>query len=168
MNFWKSKFGKIWSKVAHDSGNATCTIGASISLIKSHLEKETIDKDYILERVERIKERNKRIDEVIDLGYKTFKELHGNPDGAMSIQLERERHTTVEGWTPEHDDKYNESQLIDAANAYISNNIIFWPHDWDGKWFKPTTKIRNLEKAGALIAAEIDRLKRLENGKEVV
>ena len=38
-----------------------------------------------------------------------------------------------------------------------------WP--WDRKWWKPTpdNRIRELEKAGALIAAEIDRLLRLDN-----
>jgi hypothetical protein len=35
-----------------------------------------------------------------------------------------------------------------------------WP--WDEKWWKPSTNpIRNLVKAGALIAAEIDRLQRV-------
>jgi hypothetical protein len=37
---------------------------------------------------------------------------------------------------------------------------IFWP--WDQDWWKPSPDpIRNLVKAGALIAAEIDRLQRL-------
>jgi hypothetical protein len=31
-----------------------------------------------------------------------------------------------------------------------------WP--WDSKWWKPGERIRELEKAGALIAAEIARL----------
>lgn len=35
-----------------------------------------------------------------------------------------------------------------------------WP--WSAEWWKPGDPIRNLEKAGALIAAEIDRLKRNE------
>lgn len=35
---------------------------------------------------------------------------------------------------------------------------VLWP--WDAEWWKPTpdNRIRELEKAGALIAAEIDRL----------
>jgi hypothetical protein len=44
------------------------------------------------------------------------------------------------------------------------------PDEWpfDRSWYKPTpeNRIRELEKAGALIAAEIDRLQRLENNKE--
>jgi len=87
--------------------------------------------------------------------------------GALSILRERLRQSDVENWTPEHDDKYTEGQLIRAAMAYASGTILFWPEDWDKGWFKPTDEIRNLEKAGALIAAEIDRLKRLENGKNI-
>lgn len=36
----------------------------------------------------------------------------------------------------------------------------FWPYTWAEKWWKPSPgdRIRELEKAGALIAAEIDRL----------
>ncbi|GAG33310.1 unnamed protein product, partial [marine sediment metagenome] len=35
-----------------------------------------------------------------------------------------------------------------------------WP--WDPSWWKPTDERRNLEKAGALIVAELERLDRLE------
>jgi hypothetical protein len=34
-----------------------------------------------------------------------------------------------------------------------------WP--WDESWWKPGDRIRELAKAGALIAAEIDRLNRI-------
>ena len=37
-----------------------------------------------------------------------------------------------------------------------------WP--WSDKWWKPKDKIRDLVRAGALIAAEIDRLQRLKEG----
>jgi hypothetical protein len=39
---------------------------------------------------------------------------------------------------------------------------MFWP--WNFKWWKPhpDNRIRDFEKAGALIAAEIDRLLRLD------
>jgi len=33
-----------------------------------------------------------------------------------------------------------------------------WPAAWHPSWWKPTDRITNLVKAGALIAAEIDRL----------
>lgn len=62
-----------------------------------------------------------------------------------------------------------------AANAYINgilapnqhpqerHNFItgmYWPRRWSPDWYKPTNAIRDLVKAGALIAAEIDRLQR--------
>lgn len=39
-----------------------------------------------------------------------------------------------------------------------------WP--WDEEWWKPSEDpVRNLVKAGALIAAEIDRLQRVDGGE---
>jgi len=96
--------------------------------------------------------------------------------GAERIAKERERQMQVEGWTPEHDDEHTCGQLALAAMAYATpgNNYRtnHWPPPgvwpWEKQWWKPTTdRIRNLEKAGALIAAEIDRLAReSKTGKE--
>ena len=54
-------------------------------------------------------------------------------------------------------------ELLQAACVYISASSKFelgvdasWP--FDAEWFKPTTRVRNLVKAGQFIAAEIDRL----------
>ncbi len=90
--------------------------------------------------------------------------------GVKRIAKERQRHMEIEGWTPEHDDAYHNSELLRAALCYVNWNIAgtrlsvtsgMWP--WDLSWWKPSdSKIRNLEKAGALIAAEIDRLERAE------
>lgn len=84
--------------------------------------------------------------------------------GVERIVAERLRQIEVEGWTPEHDFQYTEEELLNAATVYVLSDEYttfggisgIWP--WDRAWFKPATKIRNLEKAGALIAAEIDRL----------
>lgn len=92
--------------------------------------------------------------------------------GAQRIQAERLRQTLGEGWTPEHDDEHVAGQLLLAAisyarAAYASDPVPYLlsapPHEWpwNHSWWKPSTDpIRNLEKAGALIAAEIDRLLR--------
>jgi hypothetical protein len=41
-----------------------------------------------------------------------------------------------------------------------------WPPSWSYNWWKPSDDpIRNLVKAGALIAAEIDRLQRRSNAE---
>jgi hypothetical protein len=89
------------------------------------------------------------------------------PDGAELIAAERRRQIANEGWTPEHDDGHIHNQLARAAASYIAITVWpdsyeaenFWP--WDLGNFKPTADpVRNLVKAGALIAAEIDRLQR--------
>jgi hypothetical protein len=95
--------------------------------------------------------------------------------GTELIAAERQRQMDVEGWTPEHDDEHNEFQLANAAEAYLvaytnelnkTESIPYsWP--WDSSWWKPSSDpIRNLVKAGALIAAEIDRLQRLEQSND--
>jgi hypothetical protein len=39
----------------------------------------------------------------------------------------------------------------------------WWP--WSFEWWKPKDRIRNLVRAGALIAAEIDRLQAMQEAK---
>lgn len=105
-------------------------------------------------------------------------------DGAGLICIERNRQLTEEQWGDAHDDKYKANELPRAAacyamgkqfkyfNGYLSG-VHFeneprltqaWP--WDEGWWKPKRddsdeeRIRELSKAGALIAAEIDRLLR--------
>lgn len=89
--------------------------------------------------------------------------------GVERIAAERQRQIEVEGWTPEHDDEHNNRELAKAAACYavgtdrfksIGGEVVaVWP--WEDRWWKPSDDpIRNLEKAGALIAAEIDRLQR--------
>ena len=86
-------------------------------------------------------------------------------DGATLIQKERQRQIESEVWTPEHDDKHTTFELSRAAVCYVFSvvNIYsvanWWPWEWN--WWKTSSNpIRNLVKAGALIAAEIDRLQR--------
>lgn len=99
-----------------------------------------------------------------------------NSNGVDLIAAERQRQIEVEGWTPEHDDsEHRYGDLTQAAVSYAQNAIcqiqhsdyprpLSWP--WAFSWWKPSTDpIRNLVKAGALIAAEIDRLQR-EGTKE--
>lgn len=89
---------------------------------------------------------------------------------ARDVLAERQRQISVEGWTPEHDDKHDAlGELADAASCYAKGAYlpeqakaiacpIFWP--WDHSWWKPSTPRRDLVKAGALILAEIERLDR--------
>ena len=97
--------------------------------------------------------------------------------GIELIAEERIRQIEVEGYTTDHDDSYESGQMAKAAAAYSlaedyrkhapedtvkKEPPFFWP--WDDKHWKPNSqdRIRELTKAGALIAAEIDRLQRAE------
>ena len=91
--------------------------------------------------------------------------------GIERIAAEQKRQIEEEGFTAEHDDCWIKGQMAKAAMCYCmepgdgeDDHIPDeWP--WPSAWWKPTcpdNRIRELEKAGALIAAEIDRLLRLE------
>ncbi|MCK9599658.1 MAG: hypothetical protein M0R06_11500 [Sphaerochaeta sp.] len=91
-------------------------------------------------------------------------------DGIALIAQERNRQIKAEGWTEEHDKQHSRGELsmaatcytlvaVDQIKKYPSAEVMpsFWP--WHHLWWKPTKDpIRNLVKAGALIAAEIDRI----------
>ena len=87
---------------------------------------------------------------------------------ARDVLAERARQVSVEGWTPERDDQYTDCQLAAAAascavcgkdpKALKLMGVTAWP--WRDYWWKPETYRRNLEKAGALILAEIERIDR--------
>lgn len=108
--------------------------------------------------------------------------------GSELIAAERQRQIDAEGWTPGHDDGHTLGEMAVAGACYALLatrwkdasvlgaplvRSILWP--WDDEWFKPTDypeppytpnihidrHVRDLVKAGALIAAEIDRLQRL-------
>jgi len=103
--------------------------------------------------------------------------------GIEMIAEERQRQIDVEGYTAQHDSQHEVSEFLSAAKSYMdssylsmtseqidnsthwheTNEPFYWQHikdsfPWDKKYFKPTTPLRDLVKAGALIAAAIDRL----------
>jgi len=108
--------------------------------------------------------------------------------GIELITEERKRQIEKEGWTPEHDAEHVNDELAIAAACYAApSNLLkykpdgffgvgnfrvpeFWP--WSDEWYKPAadlkkeSRIRELQKAGALIAAEIDRVLLEEKMKE--
>lgn len=86
------------------------------------------------------------------------------PSGSDLIAAERQRQLDSEGWSPEHDDEHDQGELAAAAAVYAMPDLYdeWWP--WDESWYRPGTPIRELTKAGALIAAEIDR--RLRAGEQ--
>jgi len=99
--------------------------------------------------------------------------------GAALIVAERVRQICEEGWTPEHDAGHMPDDLARAATCYampsrMRQEILTreytadtldkdWPisiWNWGEECWKPTPddRVRELVKAGALIAAEIDRI----------
>lgn len=112
--------------------------------------------------------------------------------GAGLIAVERIRQREEEGFVPDHDDEHINDELVMAAVCYASPVQLYvmrkgsvsmhfgdpWPNSWAATWDKrptnengslklptPKQRIRMLVKAGALIAAEIDRLQRLGEKK---
>lgn len=88
-------------------------------------------------------------------------------NGVELIAAERTRQVGVEGWSPEHDDEHGDGELAVAAACYAvprgsvaasAARAQHWPFEPEA--WKPGDRIRELAKAGALIAAEIDRLQR--------
>lgn len=86
--------------------------------------------------------------------------------GIELIAQERARQVSQEEWTERHDDAHTEGELAEAACCYANPKhspgflARWWP--WDREFWKPApdNRVRELVKAGALIAAEIDRLNR--------
>lgn len=89
-------------------------------------------------------------------------------EGVRLISVERARQVTAEGWWSGHDDEHVNAEIALAAVAYLVAHADedtayarpWWP--WNMNSFKPAARgdVRNLVKAGALVAAEIDRLLR--------
>jgi hypothetical protein len=95
--------------------------------------------------------------------------------GVDMIAAERERQITAEGWTPDHDDGHRHFELAKAGATYALYGgfgpweapipPLCWP--WELEWWKPTRdRVADLAKAGALIAAEIDRLARVASREQ--
>lgn len=90
--------------------------------------------------------------------------------GAEMIAMERRRQVEEESYAPEADALYwHDGALARAAVCYALPEGDRWTHGvnaipaywpWGARFWKPTpgNRIRELVKAGALLAAEIDRL----------
>ena len=92
--------------------------------------------------------------------------------GARLIAAARLRQMDEEGYTPTHDAQHTDGSLAFAALGYLEQGVTppiigagrgiilpsFWP--WPARDFHPSPDpVRNFTKAGALLAAEIDRLR---------
>lgn len=101
--------------------------------------------------------------------------------GVKAIAAERERQLQAEGFTRDSDRQYQRGELAKAATAYVQlaamdlaaggtrDHIAWhgpaavWP--WAPEWWKPVDARRDLVRAGALIAAQIDLIDSQAVGK---
>lgn len=88
--------------------------------------------------------------------------------GTALIAKERIRQIEKEGWSRAHDRfEHSVEELAHAGAAYACEDLvvhhtgveiivsaILWP--WERRWWNPKHRLRNLVRAGALIAAAID------------
>ena len=108
--------------------------------------------------------------------------------GAMLIARERTRQVEEEGWMAVHDETHDIGMLAVAGACYALDfagqdrrkmsgiycktyaDVAHRLWSWDLEYWKPTPddEIKQLTKAGALIAAEIDRLHRFKKLMESV
>lgn len=95
------------------------------------------------------------------------------------IEAKRTEQIVKHGYSASHDDRHTHGELALGAIAYTAQGVgrdgsRYWP--FDQETFKPkrpslsnsdvlAARIANLTKAGALIAAEIERLERLKRAK---
>ncbi len=88
-------------------------------------------------------------------------------DGAGLIAEERQRQKDEEGYTAEHDAQFCNGELGQMAACYCKvAGVLFvkatWPENLDFALCKresyPYPSLKDLVRAGALIAAETDRL----------
>jgi hypothetical protein len=97
--------------------------------------------------------------------------------GLDRIRLERQRQVNDEKFSHEYDAGYVAGQLRRAAACYETAALHGddpeeppkgWP--WDKSWWKPRGILRNLERAGALYQADLDRMGRSpkDSQKELV
>ena len=85
-------------------------------------------------------------------------------NGCQLIAEERAKQIEKHGYTPEHDSAYNNNELILAAIAYLEG-LIYGDHIAESLWpfekqylHLEDGRIGTLKKAGAFIAAELDRI----------
>jgi hypothetical protein len=97
--------------------------------------------------------------------------------GVLAILSERRRQVVDEGFGVAHDTDHDAGELASAAAAYAlaaadklhpfsqgdggyesGSPPVMWP--WNASWWKPSTPQRDLEKAAALLIAELEKLDR--------
>ena len=188
-----NKLGPKWLKLPHEivynkveRGSQSCPEGVMPSYVRllSFKPGQMVGVQEVARRmVKNPKERAWAISSVLNqlaeerkaerLRYVKWgrEESESKNSGVGLIAAEREWVKEVLGFSDEHDDKHANGEMAWAAYCYVDpfattgSMPCEWP--WDYNWWKPEDKVRNLVRAGQLIAAEIDRLKRIEAKKNL-
>ncbi len=124
-------------------------------LVKEHGPGHAFDLEQALDRAAQGRDKNAELAEAYGLG-----------DALTRIRSERTRQVEEKGWDAAHDDQHTDGSLAFAACNYAMpercRDLVarVWP--WDATWWNPTPgdRVRELTKAGALIVAEIERIRR--------
>lgn len=100
--------------------------------------------------------------------------------GIERIEVARIRQISHHGYEAAHDDTHTNGELAAAAEAYLSayglhckgfcveamdGTPLLWPFEYEAWRWDSGNMIHNLERAGAFIAAEIDRIQRKDGAK---
>lgn len=130
---------------------------------------------YTIELVGRYcKKHNILPDTLVDVYEQHLQTLNSNMSllfvskGVELIAIERQEQMEKHGFDVKHDKEFYEAdELVHAALFAITGDWNFYPKTW-GEWWAgkmvaktnstPHSKIERLKIAGALLAAEIDRL----------
>lgn len=164
-------------KLKHDYDQAAADLAdANEQLLKMQAKAEKADGD-LLDENRRLAEPTDEQESLHQLQQKLADALAENRQlherlrgvtattGTYMIAVERERQIKDEGYDAEHDHVHAPMTLARAAVSYILCNDekkrkiaknTYWP--WEDKYYKPLDMKRNLVRAGALVAAAIDRL----------
>lgn len=156
------------------SWNETCD-----KALKSVLEQDApvpVEMQELRQKVDELQRRNDQQAGMIAAQSQELSMYKNNPkSGVGAIFAERMRQINEEGWSSEHDDKHLDCELARAASCYAMPGgwrilrrpnpnapavPTHWP--WAPNHWKPDDRRRELVKAGALIAAEIDRFDRFQ------
>lgn len=85
--------------------------------------------------------------------------------GLAMIAQERQEQLEIQMYAPVNDDGYLNNQLLRVSTAIVTGDSGDFPTDWDYEWYRKTIRKpinERLAIAGALIAAEIDRLNKIK------
>lgn len=164
-------------KLKHNYDQAAADLAdANEQLLKMQAKAEKADGD-LLDEIRRLAEPTdeqkslhqlqQKLDDALAENRQLHERLRGvtATTGTYMIAVERERQIKDEGYDAEHDHVHAPMTLARAAVSYILCNDekkrkiaknTYWP--WEDMYYKPLDMKRNLVRAGALVAAAIDRL----------